>query len=316
MTPSFVNPQGALSFYNGYTPTAMYVGNAGSNSRNVSYSTMCNTSGYNAGVPLAYYNVVIDQTWYIDSGATNHVTHNASILLSYSNYTNVEKLHIGNGLGLQIQHIGSAILNTLTTQNLYLTNILHVPDITKNLLSVSRQLANNSAIIEFHKSIYFVKDKNTGITLLKGIARDGLYQVEGLNTVCQSIQSHALLSSKSVSVVNSKFNPLSMFSQCIAANETPSFAVNTFQINKDAKMALFSHSLKSFYCNIMHKRLRHPTTHALTQVMKLFYQTFNLHKHVSIDFFSACQFGKSHKQHFPSVDTITTEPLEIIHADL
>ncbi|KAH9668894.1 BED-type domain-containing protein [Citrus sinensis] len=60
MTPSFVNPQGALSFYNGYTPAAMYAGNAGSNSINVSSSTMCNTSGYNAGVPLAYYNVVVD----------------------------------------------------------------------------------------------------------------------------------------------------------------------------------------------------------------------------------------------------------------
>ena len=223
---------------------------------------------------------------------------------------------MGNGLGLQIHHVGSAILNTLTTQNLYLTNILHVPDITKSLLSVSRLLADNNAIIEFHKSICFVKDKNTRITLLKGIARDGLYQVEGLNTVCHSIQAHALLSSKSVFIVNSKFNHLSMFSQCIPINATPSFNINSFQINKYAKMALFSHSSKSFDCNIMHKRLGHPTTHALTQVMKIFDQTFNLNKHVSIDFCSACQFGKSHMQYFPSVETTTTKPLEIIHADL
>ena len=145
---------------------------------------------------------------------------------------------------------------------------------------------------------------------------NGLYQVEGLNTVCHSIQSHALLSSKYVSVVNSKFNPLFMFSQCIAANATPSFAVNSFQINDDVKMALFSHSSKSFDCNIMHKLLGHPATHALTQVMKIFDQTFNLNKHVSINFCSACQFGKSHMHHFPSVDTTTTEPLEIIHVDL
>ena len=114
MTPSFVNPQGAPGFYNGYTPTAMYAGNAGSNSGNVSSGTIGNISGYNTGVPLADYNVVADQAWYIDSGAINHVTQNACILLSCSNYTGVEKLHIGNGLGLQIQHVGSAILNTLT----------------------------------------------------------------------------------------------------------------------------------------------------------------------------------------------------------
>lgn len=155
-------------------------------------------------------------------------------------------MHICNGLSLQIQHVGSAILNTLITQKLYLTNILHVPAITKNLLNVYRLLTDNNAIIEFHESICFVKDKNTGITLLKGIARNGLYQVEGLNTVCHSTQSHVLLSSKSVFVVNSKFNPLSMFSQCITANATPSFAVKQFQFNKDAKLALFTHSFKSF----------------------------------------------------------------------
>ncbi|KAK9195368.1 hypothetical protein WN943_003489 [Citrus x changshan-huyou] len=77
MTPSFVNPQGAPGFYNVYTPTAIYAGNAGSNSRNVSSGTICNISGSNDGVTLADYNVVVDQAWYIDSGATNHVTQNA-----------------------------------------------------------------------------------------------------------------------------------------------------------------------------------------------------------------------------------------------
>ncbi|KAK9230592.1 hypothetical protein WN944_023564 [Citrus x changshan-huyou] len=97
MTPSFFNPQSALGFYNGYTPAAIYAGNVGSNSGNMSSSTMCNTSSYNARVPLVDYNVVADQAWYIDSGATNHVTQNAGILLYCSNYTGVERLYIGNG---------------------------------------------------------------------------------------------------------------------------------------------------------------------------------------------------------------------------
>ena len=74
MTPSFVNPQGAPGFYNGYTPAAMYAGNAGLISGNMSSGTICNTSGYNAGVPLANHNIVADQAWYIDSGAINNVT--------------------------------------------------------------------------------------------------------------------------------------------------------------------------------------------------------------------------------------------------
>lgn len=44
--------------------------------------------------------------------------------------------------------------------------------------------------------------------------------------------------------------------------------------------------------------------------------TFDLEKNVTREFCSACQFGKSHMQHFPFVETLTTKPLEILHADL
>ena len=185
MPPSFIYPQSAVDFYNGYAPAAMYAGKIGFNPANISSGSVPNNfNSTPATTPLANYNVVANQAWYIDSGATNHITQNTGIFLNCSKYTRAEKLYIGNGLGLIIEHVGSSILRTQTTHNLQLTNILHVPTITKNLLSVFRLLTDNNVVIEFHKSICFVKDKSTGITLLKGIARDGLYQVEGLITVC------------------------------------------------------------------------------------------------------------------------------------
>lgn len=66
----------------------------------------------------------------------------------------------------------------------------------------------------------------------------------------------------------------------------------------------------------MHKRLGHPAIHALKQIMKHCNHTFDIDKDITVEFCSACQFGKSHIQHFPFIKTTTTQPLEIMHADL
>lgn len=49
---------------------------------------------------------------------------------------------------------------------------------TKNLMSVSKLIANNDVLIEFGSYGCQVKDKNTGIILLKGKLRNGLYEFQ------------------------------------------------------------------------------------------------------------------------------------------
>lgn len=95
-------------------------------------------------VETANYNIIANLAWYINSRATNHVIKNRGILLSYCTYTGNEKLYIGNGMGLSIMYVGTTIMNTL--EQLYLSNVLHVPDITKNLLSISRLLVDNHVL--------------------------------------------------------------------------------------------------------------------------------------------------------------------------
>lgn len=109
---------------------------------------------------------------------------------------------------------------------------------------------------------------------------------------------------------------MSMFSQCIASDAMHLFGVNTSQLNKDARMVLFASSHKRLYYNTLHNRTGHPTIHALKQVMKHCNQTFNINKDITLEFCSACQFGKSHMQHFPSIETTTTQPLKLLHNDL
>lgn len=58
-----------------------------------------------------------------------------------------------------------------------LNNILHVPDSTKNLLSISQFLKDNSVVIEFFSTHCVVKDLTTQRILLKGVLKNGLYQL-------------------------------------------------------------------------------------------------------------------------------------------
>ena len=105
---------------------------------------------------------VADQGWYLDSGATHHLTNAVQNLTVGKSYSGSEMLLVGNGKGLSITHIGYTYFYTSLGALLHLTDMRRVPHITKNLISVSKLLANNSMIIEFTSEFCFVKDKVKG----------------------------------------------------------------------------------------------------------------------------------------------------------
>jgi hypothetical protein len=77
------------------------------------------------------------ESWFLDSGATTHVTPDLNCLSSSQPYTGTDVVHMGNGTSLKTSNIGSTILST-SGQPLVLTNVLHVPLITKKLLSIQQ----------------------------------------------------------------------------------------------------------------------------------------------------------------------------------
>ena len=83
--------------------------------------------------------------WYPDSGATNHLTADYSNLMSSSEFCGTDQVHMGNGKGLSIKHIGSSTFSSpfVSSKSLTLKHLLHVPEIRKNLLSVSKFVADN-----------------------------------------------------------------------------------------------------------------------------------------------------------------------------
>ena len=102
---------------------------------------------------IATPNTVLDPSWYRDSGASNHITSDAQNISQRSDYTGNDKLIVGNGAKLNISHVGSSIISshTIPQTPLFLNNILHVPSITKNLLSISQFTKDNDVLIILYR---------------------------------------------------------------------------------------------------------------------------------------------------------------------
>lgn len=84
--------------------------------------------------------------------------------------------------------VGHSFLPT-QSKLLCLSNVLCVPSIRKNLLSVSQFANDNGVFFEFHPTYCVIKDIITRETLLKGHIRDGLYHFSVPVMSTQSVEA-------------------------------------------------------------------------------------------------------------------------------
>jgi histone deacetylase 1/2 len=89
---------------------------------------------------------------------------------------------------LRITHIGHSSLNT-ADRPLALRNILHVPNITKNLLSVHKFSRDNDVFFEYHPWHFSIKDWQSRRSLLDGRCESGLYSIKSTDL---PVLKHAL----------------------------------------------------------------------------------------------------------------------------
>jgi histone deacetylase 1/2 len=127
----------------------------------------------------------IDVPWYMDSGATDHLTSQMTKLHAQETYQGSDKVHTANGAGMHISHIGQASVPTHTSKQLRLTDILHVPSVTRDLLSVHKLTRDNNVFCEFHPFDIFIKDRDTRDVLLRGRCRRGLYELDAPSSTPQ-----------------------------------------------------------------------------------------------------------------------------------
>lgn len=151
-----------------------------------------------------------DTAWYPDSGTSNHITSSSSNLMQKNEFAGPDQVYIGNGKGFNVKHIGKSVFQYLFSpqHTLYLNHLLHVPQITQNLISVSKFARDNYVYFEFHPNKCFVRCQGTNQVILKGqINSEGLYcfndlklhnfssPSSGLHKRQQQSQTHVLVSS-------------------------------------------------------------------------------------------------------------------------
>ena len=269
-----------------------------------SHNTQSTSQNSNATAFIASPETVNCPSWYVDSGATNHITADLNNLHVKDDYKGKGKIVVGNGHSLLISHIGSSQISSCA-KPLLLNNILYAPAITKNLLSVSQITRDNHVFAEFHADYCLLKDKTTRKVLLRGRLKDGLYQldVSKLHDDFKFADSSFQQSMSKVTnknALSSKGNSQSYFSGLQSVNSVE------LVDSKDNAMGTCN------VVNLWHARLGHPCQRVLNNVLI----NLNINKTPISDFCSVCQLAKSHKQPFSSSPSHTSGILEILHVDV
>ncbi|KAF7838239.1 Retrovirus-related Pol polyprotein from transposon TNT 1-94 [Senna tora] len=154
--------------------------------QNQSSQTKIN-GGSSAEALIATSETVNDDAWFADSGATNHLTNDVSNLQVKQAYDGGEQVHIANGSGLDIIHIGNSELFS-KSKTLKLNQILHVPD-------------------DDHR------------ILLEGKIKKGLYLFDSLNF------SHKFVHPVSVNTVSASVSSPASSSTSISSSSPNSFGI-------------------------------------------------------------------------------------------
>jgi histone deacetylase 1/2 len=245
---------------------------------------------------------VSSASWYPDSGASHHLTFNPNNFGYRAPYQGHDQVMMGNGQGLSINSLGHSQFHSPSNPSVHLklNDMLLVPDISKNLLSVSKFAKDNNVIFEFHPYYCYVKSQDSRQILLQGtVGADGLYQFKPFHFISNT-DTNSKTQAKNVSD----------FSQCFNSSFTQ-FPV----LNKNAvyNSALSTDKLASQF-HIWHLRLGYAHNKAVQSVLHLCKIPFS-----NNNAFTSCTFccvGKSHKLYAPLSNTVYTKPFEVIHCDL
>nr|XP_016495549.1 PREDICTED: uncharacterized protein LOC107814621 [Nicotiana tabacum] len=97
-----------------------------------------------------------DASWFVDSGASSHMTPNASNLSFITPYNSSDSVVMGNGTQFHISYIGYSIFST--SDSLFsLRDILVVPYLSTNLRSIRKFVSDNNCSMEFDPFGFSIK---------------------------------------------------------------------------------------------------------------------------------------------------------------
>ncbi|GJR41378.1 retrovirus-related pol polyprotein from transposon TNT 1-94 [Tanacetum coccineum] len=126
-----------------------------------------------AGVIESFLTTNVVDWWY-DTGCTKHICNSRRMFVSYQKVNELEPMFMGNGTSSKIEGKGKVILKLTSGKDLVLSNVLHVPNITKNL--ISGPILSNKGFKLVIESDKLVITKG-GVYVGKGYLDEGLFKL-------------------------------------------------------------------------------------------------------------------------------------------
>ena len=85
------------------------------------------------------------ETWLIDSGCTHHMTYDKDMFVKLDK-THYSKVRIRNGDYIEVKGIGDIAIDSDSGKRI-ISDVLYIPEIDQNLLSVGQLLERNTMLL-------------------------------------------------------------------------------------------------------------------------------------------------------------------------
>jgi hypothetical protein len=131
-----------------------------------------------------------EDTWLIDSGASKHMTGQRNILSCISEKKFSQKVTIGDDYQYSIKGVGESNQKLNLGNSLKMKNVLYVPGLTKNLLSISN-LEKKDFRVAFidGEVLMWAKRETLNEAIIIGSEENGLYKLKGHS---EAAMTHAI----------------------------------------------------------------------------------------------------------------------------
>ena len=193
-------------------------------------------------------------SWIIDSGATDQMTHSPSQFITYSPCPSNRKILVADGSSITVAGLGDIQI----TPQLILKNVLHVPKLSTNLISIQKITNDINCDVTFYPTHCVFQDRILGKKIGLAKEKDGLYYLETV--------------SKSTSVKeNISLSVISSWNKDVIWLYHYRFGHPSFRVLQRMFPSLFKKiNVQDFHCDVCefakHKRVSFPVSNKKTSI--------------------------------------------------
>ena len=109
--------------------------------------------------------------WIVNSGASDHMTQESKLFNSYIPCSGKHKVLVANGLNIPVHGKWSIVIN----KHITLDSVLHVPEMSTNLLSISKLMKSQNYSVTFFSNRCVFQDLIIGKIIGNAEKREDLY---------------------------------------------------------------------------------------------------------------------------------------------